>query len=237
MKANAVILAIDSDLELLAALRRRLEQQGYTFLFATDGVNGLRQLYTHRPDLVLLETALPELDGWEVCKRIRQVCDIPVIMLSSVDNESAKVKGLFLGADDFMVKPISTNELIARIEAIRRRIGYTERSDDDPSLYVDDDLWIDIDRWQVKRNGQSVDLTATEMRVLIYLVTNAGRILTHRQILEHVWGEDRATETPYVKLYVWKLRKKIEPAPRHPRYILTERGLGYRFAPAERATD
>jgi DNA-binding response OmpR family regulator len=236
MPVNGVILAIDSDLELLATLRASLERHGYTFLLATDGLSGLRQLYAYRPDLVLLEATLPSMDGWEVCERIRQVCDIPVIMLSSLDSEDAKIRGLSLGADDYMVKPISVNELLARIEAIRRRINYAERSED-PSLYVDDHLLIDIEHWQVKRNGQMVDLTAIEMRVLFYLLANAGRILTHEQILEHVWGGNPATQIQYVKVYIWKLRRKLEPDPRHPRYILTERGLGYRFAPAARGAE
>ncbi|MBN1400145.1 MAG: response regulator transcription factor [Anaerolineae bacterium] len=236
MPENGVILIIDSDPDLLSELSTVLEGQGYAVLLAADGLSGLRQLYAHRPDLVLLEAILPRMDGWEVCERIRQVCDIPVIMLSSLDGEDAIVRGLSLGADDYMVKPIGINELLARIEAIRRRAGYAERSED-ASLYVDDNLLIDIDHWQVERNGAMVDLTATEMRVLFYLLTNAGRILTHEQILEHVWAGDAATQIQYVKVYIWKLRKKLEPDPRHPRYILTERGLGYRFTPTARGTD
>jgi DNA-binding response OmpR family regulator len=236
MPAHGVILAIDNDLELLATLRVCLEGRGYTVLLAADGLSGLRQLYAYRPDLVLLEATLPSMDGWEVCERIRQVCDIPMIMLSSLDSEDAKVRGLSLGADDYMVKPISVNELLARIEAIRRRISYAEQSVD-TSLYVDDNLLIDVDHWQVKRDGQVVDLTAIEMRVLFYLLANAGRILTHEQILEHAWGGNATTQIQYVKVYVWKLRRKLEPDPRHPRYILTERGLGYRFAPAARGNE
>ena len=222
------LLIIDDDASLVAALCVYFSKLGYAVLCASDGLIGLQQLYNHHPDMVLLDIMMPNMDGWETCRRIRELSDVPIIMLTARDQEVDKVMGLRLGADDYISKPFGMKELAARFEALLRR-AKMERRADEPVLFADENLVIDARRWEVRRDGQLLNLTSTELRFLFFLVQNANHVLTHEQILAHVWGAEYASETDYTKLFVWRLRQKLEPDSEHPRYILTERGIGYRF--------
>lgn len=223
------LLIVDDDMTLVDALGRYLRKAGYEVLTAPDGLSGLQQLYQHRPDLIILDVMMPKLDGWETCRRIREISSVPIIMLTARGQESDKVTGLRLGADDYVSKPFSLKELEARVEAVLRRTRMPSGSET-PALYSDGRLVIDPVRWTVTVDGEAVELTATERRLLFLLAENAGRVLTTNQILEQVWGPEYLDEADYVKLYIWRIRQKIEIDPRAPRYLLTERGLGYRFA-------
>jgi two-component system KDP operon response regulator KdpE len=234
VESKATLLLVDDDVTLLKALELYLTRAGYAVHTAGNGTEALRQLYDLRPDLIVLDVMMPQMDGWETCRRIREMSTVPIIMLTARGQEADRVMGLKLGADDYVAKPFSLKELEARIEAILRR---TQKPKEHPGTsrvyYVTDDLVIDSERWEVWRKGQRVDLTSTELRLLLYLAENAGRVLSHRQILEKVWGPEYTDNPDYTKLFIWRLRQKIEDDPAHPRYILTERGIGYRMAPAK----
>jgi two-component system KDP operon response regulator KdpE len=232
MTTDTTLLLIDDDGTLIKALRIYLSRAGYDVHAATNGVEGLREFYKERPDLVVLDVMMPEMDGWETCRRIRELSTVPIVMLTAKGQETDRVKGLRLGADDYVPKPFSLKELEARIEAVLRRAMRYE-SEDEHVLYMTDDIVIDSERWEVRRNGERLELTPTELRLLFYMAENAGRVLSHRQILREVWGPDYVENVDYTKLFVWRLRQKIEKDPGEPRYILTERGIGYRMVPAE----
>ena len=231
MGQKGKLLAIDDDHTLAEALRLYLSRCGYQVISAADGTEGLHKLHSEKPDLVILDIVMPGMSGWDVCRRIRQVSPVPIIMLTARGQEMDKIMGLKLGADDYVTKPFSLRELEARIQAIlhRTRLAPPTRAS---TIYADDSLVIDAGRMEVTRKGETVNLTGMERRLLFYLAENAGRIVTPRQILEQVWGPEYVDEAAYVKLYIWRIRQKIEDDPRNPRYILTERGLGYRFMPA-----
>lgn len=229
MARSTKLLIIDDDVTLVNALKLYLSKGGYEVLTATNGQEGLQTLYNQRPDLVVLDLMMPKMDGWQVCQRIRELSDVPIIMLTARDQEADRVQGLKMGADDYIPKPFSLKELEARLEAVLRR---TRLPPPTPGrvIYEDSLLSIDSERWKVRLNNELVDLTPTELRLLLVLAENAGRVLTHQQLLEQVWGPEYVDETDYTKLFIWRLRQKIEPDPSKPRYIETERGLGYRFA-------
>jgi len=222
------ILVIDDDRRLTTALELYLSNHGYRIVCAYDGREGLRALHEHAPDLVILDVMMPEMDGWETCQRIREVSNVPIVILTARGSESDRITGLRLGADDYVAKPFSMRELEARVEAVIRRSRY-QRPKDAFLLYADQDLAIDGGKWEVRRKGEVVGLTPTELRVLFYLATHANRVVTHEELLEHVWGSEYVSETDYPKLFVWRIRQKIEQDPTHPRYISTVRGIGYCF--------
>lgn len=221
------ILVIEDDEGLVQLLRWQLEEEGYQVLYARDGVEGLRVAQEHEPHLVLLDLMLPRMSGWETCRRIRESSEVPIIMLTARNTSFDKVRGLDLGADDYMTKPYSQAELVARIRAALRRSRYP--LSENPILPVDDRLVIDRARCRVIVDGRKVELSPTEYRILCCFLDNRGRILTHQSLLTQVWGWEYAEETDYLKVYIHHLRKKIEKDPRKPSYIVTERGLGYRF--------
>lgn len=227
--AKGKLLIIDDDAKLVQALELYLSKAGYEVITAADGLEGLQEVYAHRPDLIILDIMMPKMDGWKACRRIREVSDVPIIMLTARGQEYDKVKGLKQGADDYVAKPFGLKELAARVEAVLRRTRLPPPAEG-AVLYADEELVIDSERWEVSRGGEPLELTATERRLLFYLVDNAGRVLTHRQLLERVWGPEYIDDVDYVKLYIWRLRQKIEEDPSQPRYILTERGIGYKFA-------
>ncbi len=224
---KAKILLIEDQEDLANLLRLRLQGEGYEVLRAEDGVEGLRVLWEQLPDLIILDVMLPRLNGWETCQRIREYSDTPIIMLTALGAEQDKVRGLTLGADDYLTKPFSMAELVARVSAALRRYRYPITKNE--ILHIDEHLAVDQARHQVIVDGQPVDLSATEYRILGCFLDNAGRILTHQNLLTQVWGWEYAEQVDYVKVYISHLRKKIEKDSRRPRYILTERGLGYRF--------
>jgi two-component system KDP operon response regulator KdpE len=221
------ILLVEDDSTFRYLIAERLRDEGYAVLFAADGVEGLRVFREHQPDLVLLDVLMPRMDGWETCRCLRQFSDVPIIMLSCKTDEAEIVRGLELGADDYVTKPFGTRELLARIQAAlrRRACPIVDRA----LVEIDDRLAVDRDRREVRVDGRAVDLSATEFRLLTCFLDNANRILTHQSLLTQVWGWEYIDQRDYVKIYVHHLRQKIEENPARPRYILTERGLGYRF--------
>jgi two-component system KDP operon response regulator KdpE len=221
------ILVIEDQRDLADLLQLRLQGEGYQVLWAKDGVEGLHLLWEQHPDLILLDVMLPRMNGWEACRRIRECSDTPIIMLTALGTEQDKVRGLELGADDYLTKPFSMAELVARVRAALRRYKVPVAKTD--IVQIDEYLAIDQARRQVIVDGQRIELSAIEYRVLSCFLDNAGRIVTHQSLLTQVWGWEYADQVDYVKVYVYHLRKKIEKNTRQPRYILTERGLGYRF--------
>jgi len=222
------LLIIEDDVDLVKALELYFTRVGYDVIVAENGLKGLQKLYNERPTIVILDIAMPKMDGWEVCRRIRELSDVPIVILTARVQEDERVRGLKLGADDYVVKPFSLKELEARLEAVLRR-AREMKSQREGILFANAELVIDADRLMVTRNGEHVDLTPTELRLLLFLAENTGRVLTHRQILKKVWGAEYTDDVDYVKLFIYRLRRKIEPDPKHPKYIISERGIGYRF--------
>lgn len=222
------ILFIDDDIHLLKVVELSLREEGYEVVTARDGMQGLRAAFSARPDLVLLDVMMPDMDGWETLTRLRGVSDIPIIMLTAKDEQADIVKGLHLGADDYIVKPFGTEELTARIGAAlrRARLPATSRQ---TAAYADDYLTVDLVKRRVTVAGEPVNLTPTEFRLLTCLVRYAGRVVPHKVLLTEVWGPEYVDDTQYLKLYIRYLREKIEKDPSNPEYILTEWGAGYYF--------
>jgi DNA-binding response OmpR family regulator len=221
------VLIIDDDEGMVRALRRQFEVEGFRVLAACNGVEGLHILQSQYPSLVLLDLILPCMSGWELCHRIRECSDVPIIMLTALARNEDKVHGLELGADDYVTKPFHGHELIARVRAVLRRSRNPLH--ENLTIRIDDHLLLDRARCQAIVEGQRVALSPVEYQLLEYFVDNLGRILTHQSILSQIWGWEYTDERSYLKVYVCNLRKKIERNPRKPEYILTERGLGYRF--------
>lgn len=223
-----LILIADDEARMRRFMKMNLDLEGYRVVEAGNGLEAIDRVREDLPDLVLLDVMMPELDGFEALRIIRETSTVPVIMLTVRDDEADKVKGLELGADDYVTKPFSPRELASRIKAVLRRTEM-EAPSDSALVVVDDYLQIDLNRRQVFVGGKEVKLRPTEYRLLYHLIKNAGHVLTHEMILSKVWGYEYRDESQYVRLYITYLRQKIEPDPGNPRYILTERGLGYRF--------
>ncbi len=222
------ILAVDDEQRMVRFIQLNLEQDGFEVITAYNGKDALEQVRTQLPDLILLDIMMPDINGFEVLKKIREVNNVPVIMLTAKGEEDDRIQGLELGADDYITKPFSPRELVSRIRAVLRRTkSFTDDQVD--LIKVDERLTIDFSRREVWVEGQKVDLRPTEYRLLYHLVQNAGWVNTHEQLLTKVWGFEYQDEPHYVRLYVNYLRKKIEQDPSDPKYILTERGVGYRF--------
>ncbi len=228
------ILVVDDDAALVRLFDQILTGKGYEMLKASNGQEALRLFFAHKPDLVLLDIVMPEMDGWQTCSRIRDLSDVPIIMLTGQQkNEDDVVRGLDYGADDYLLKPVGSKELLARVRAILRRAELPPPLDVEKRVtYSDDYLAVDIAERKVMVNGKRVKLTPIEFRLLALLVENAGRILTHQQLLEKVWGWEYADDLDYVRIYISHLRRKIEPESTTPRYIITEPGVGYYFQKA-----
>ena len=228
MSEKGRLLIVEDDTDLVKALELYFSRVGYQVLVAKNGLEGLQKLYDERPSIVLLDIAMPRMDGWEVCRRIRELSDVPIVILTARVQEEERVKGLKLGADDYVVKPFSLKDLEARLEAVLRR-SRAARPQRTGIVFANEALVIDADRLTVTRDGKHLDLTPTELRLLMLLAENVGRVLAHRQILEKIWGAEYADDLDYVKLFIYRLRRKIEVDPQNPAYILSERGIGYRF--------
>ena len=224
---TAKILIIEDEEEFVWLLRRKLEKEGYEIVAASDGVAGLQLIQKKEPNLVLLDVMMPRMNGWETCRRIREISDIPIIMLTALGKDQDIVRGLELGADDYVTKPFSLMELSARIRAALRRYKFPSHTNG--SIRVDDRLVVDRKSCQVVVDGETQDLSPIEFKILSCFLDNAGRILTHQSLLSQVWGWEYTEQTDYLKVYIHHLRKKIEQDPASPSYIVTERGLGYRF--------
>lgn len=223
------ILIIDDDADLAKIVQINLKREGYDTVVAYSGVEGLQKAYSCQPDLVILDIMMPGMDGWTTCRRLREISAVPIVMLTARGMEADIVRGLELGADDYIVKPFGSKELLARIHALLRRAdtSTTKR----PPVYSDADgeLTVDFVKRMVTVRGTKVDLTPTEFKLLSTFVQNEGRVLPHRFLLTQVWGPEYADEVNYLKLYVRYLRQKVEEDPSNPSYILTEWGVGYRF--------
>jgi two-component system KDP operon response regulator KdpE len=189
----------------------------------------LRQLAKTQPDLILLDIMMPEVDGWETCQRIREVSNVPIIMLTAKSQERDIVRGLEMGADDYITKPFDPSELRARIQSLLRRTTEMAHEEHSPKVLDDGWLYIDLGRRVVKANSKAIDLTPTEFRLLAALVQKADCVIPHRQLLRQVWGPEYSDEVHYLKLYIRYLRQKLEKDPSNPEYLLTEWGVGYRF--------
>lgn len=227
------ILVVDDEKRIVSIIRRNLEVDGFDVVEAYNGAQAIDKFRTTLPDLVVLDVMMPDMDGFTVLETIREISSTPVIMLTAKGEEEDRVRGLELGADDYVPKPWSSRELTSRIKAVLRRVN----SNDDGEtgkIVVDDRLTIDFDRHEVWVEGKQVKLRPTEYRLLYHLVKNAGWVLTHDQILTRVWGYEYQDEPHYVRLYINYLRKKLEKDPANPQYILTERGVGYRFVDYKR---
>jgi len=225
---NRTILVVDDEERMVRFIRLNLEHDGFRVDEAYNGTEAINQVRSNLPDLVLLDIMLPDVDGFEVLRIIREVSSVPVIMLTAKGEEDDRVRGLELGADDYVTKPFSPRELVSRVRAVLRR---TESSGVSTHglIEVDDRLKLDFDRREIWVDGELVKLRPTEYRLLYHLVQNAGWVITHDQLLSRVWGYEYRDEPHYVRLYINYLRKKLEQDPANPEYIQTERGVGYRF--------
>ncbi|MCG3141004.1 MAG: Transcriptional regulatory protein WalR [Anaerolineae bacterium] len=229
MATQGTVLVIDDDKTLLRLVQEAFSKAGYQVILTSNGIDGLQELYARQPDLVLLDVMMPRMDGWETLTRIRQISRVPVIMLTAKDGEQEKVRGFNLGVDDYVTKPFSFAELTARAGAVLRRARIAAPATKN-KRYSSGDLVLDVDAHRVTKGGALVELTPTEFRLLETLAEHAGRVLTHEQLLEKVWGYDAGEDTGYIKRYIWYLRQKLEDDPTNPQHILTERGFGYSFA-------
>lgn len=230
---NEKILVVDDDPGILKVVETLLTKAGYQVTTAQNGLDGLRAFYAARPDLVVLDIAMPEMDGITLCRRIREVTEqLPIVMFTALGREEDIVAGLEAGADEYLVKPFKSREFLARIAAILRRQRAWAGGAEQPVTYADEYLTVDLAAHQVMVEGRPVRLTPIEYRLLSVLLQHAGQILTNRQLLEQVWGWEYIDDTDYPRVYIWHLRRKLEPDPSHPRYFLTEPGIGYRFQPA-----
>lgn len=222
------ILVVDDEPRMRRFVRMNLDLEGYDVIEADNGLTALSKVRDEMPDLVLLDVAMPELDGFETLEHIREVSAVPVIMLTVKSDEEDRIRGLDLGADDYVTKPFSPRELLSRIRAVLRRVEPAKSSMEEP-LMVDEDLQIDFPRRAVIARGEHIKLRPTEYRLLSHLVDNAGWIVPQETLLAKVWGPEYRDDNQLLRLYITYLRKKIEPDPANPRYILTERGVGYQF--------
>jgi two-component system, OmpR family, KDP operon response regulator KdpE len=225
---KGMILLIEDEPQMQRFLRIVLQGQGYCFIEAQTGQEGLVQAATRSPDIILLDLGLPDLDGLEVTRRLREWSDIPIIVLSAREQEQDKIKALDAGADDYLTKPFGAGELLARIRvAIRHKV--MRQSTTGEPVFILDNLRVDMSRRQVFLNEQEVHLTPIEYKLLTVLIQNAGKVITHWQLLKEVWGPSYAKETQYLRVYMTQLRHKLELDPARPRFLINEPGIGYRL--------
>jgi two-component system KDP operon response regulator KdpE len=222
------ILIVDDEPRMVRFVKMNLDLEGYLTLEANNGMQALEKVRNHQPDLVLLDVEMPGMDGFETLHRIREVSDAPVIMLTVRSDEDDRIKGLDLGADDYITKPFSPRELSSRIRAVLRRFEQPGRPQDQ-IITIDDRLQVDLQRRQAIVEGERIGLRPTEYRLLYHLIQNAGWVVPHETLLTKVWGHEYIDDNHLLRLYITYLRQKIEPDLANPRYIFTERGLGYRF--------
>lgn len=220
------LLLIDDDPTLLDLLSEHARKAGYSPILASNGAEGLKKMGQHSPDLIVLDVMMPVMDGWEVCERIREKWATPIILLTAKNEEFDKLRGFRLGVDDYVTKPFSFAELIARVGAVLAR---TRNNHSDKMKITSGELSINFEQRQVVRDGKTVDLTPTEYRLLKVLASHRDRAVSVEKLLTEVWGPEYATESEHVKHFIWSLRKKIEVDPGAPLHILTVRGFGYRF--------
>jgi two-component system, OmpR family, KDP operon response regulator KdpE len=226
---SKVILVAEDEAALRDFIIRNLRVRGFGVVEAGNGLEAMAQWEREQPDLLVLDIMMPRMDGLEVCKRVREQSTVPIIVLTALDAESDKVAALDLGADDYLTKPFGVEELLARVRAVLRRAQW-EAIPPVSGIKQYGDLEIDLARHIVRQNGMEVRLTPTEFSLLEQLVTNPGKVLTHRMLLQRVWGPEYGGEAEYLRVYINRLRQKLEPNPAKPQLLVTEPGVGYRFA-------
>lgn len=227
----ATLLLIDDDVSLCAIMQLSLNRKGFQVEVAHNAISGLQKAYAFKPDAVVLDIMLPDMDGRRVCRRLREMSDVPIILLTALGSEENVVEGLDLGADDYIVKPVTIEELVARIRALLRRVSMSNPNDSNnrEPIFIYDNLVIDFDKYEVTVDGKKVKLSPTEFRLLSILSRYKGRLLPHQFLLTEVWGPDYVAEEEYLRLYISYLRHKIERDPSRPSLIHNEWGVGYRF--------
>lgn len=227
MTESSKILVVDDEAQITRVLRSSLRAHGYEVRTSADGVSGLDTFYDWSPDLIITDLQMPELSGIEFCRAVRQTSQLPIIVLSVKGEEKTKVEALDAGADDYVTKPFGIDELLARVRSALRRVS---RAADKPTAILEDgDFRIDIDAHKLFVLGSERHLTPTEFALIEHLFRNRGKVLTHRSLLKAVWGGNSTEQSEYLRVFVGQLRKKIEPDPSNPRYIVTEPWVGYRF--------
>lgn len=225
MDQKRTILVVDDDQGLRELIRINLEHEGYTVVQGRNGRDALEGVREHRPDLVVLDINMPEMDGVEACVKIREFSQVPILMLTALVQSQNVVTGLNEGADDYIGKPFNMDELLARIRALLRRSPATNR----PLSAGAGDVQIDQQKREVQVRNEVVDLTPTEYQLLLILAENAGNVVEHEKLLRSVWGQEYTRDNDYLKVYIWHLRRKLEKDPRNPKLLLTEWGVGYRL--------
>jgi len=230
MSERPRILVVDDELQLTRVLRTGLTSRGYDVRVAADGLAGFETFTDWHPDLVITDLAMPVMDGLELSRRLRAISQVPIIVLSAKGEEKTKVEALDLGADDYVTKPFGVRELLARVRAsLRRAVALTPELES--TVLTAGDFQIDLETRKVVVADREVHLTPKEFDLLVYFVKHSGKVLTHRTLLAAIWGGNYVEQNEYLRVFVGNLRKKLEPDPAHPRYILTEPWIGYRFNP------
>jgi two-component system KDP operon response regulator KdpE len=224
------VLIVDDEKALRDFVRRNLEVRGFNTQTAANGLEALALFNTHNVDLVILDVMMPRMDGLETITRIRQHSLVPVIVLSALGEEGDKIRALNLGADDYLTKPFGVGELLARVQAVLRRSRYNEVTIGLERI-VRGELVADLERHEVRLGDRVLELTPTEFNLLVFLMEHAGKVLPHQMILQNVWGPEYGPESEYLRVYIGRLRQKIEADPANPEYLHTERGIGYLFSP------
>jgi two-component system KDP operon response regulator KdpE len=228
MMNNQIVLVVDDEKTICEFIRRNLAVRGFTVVTASNGSEAISVFNSQDIDLVILDIMMPGVDGLEVTRRIRQSSMIPIIILTALDGERDKIRAFDLGADDYLTKPFGVGELLARVKAVLRRAQWTEPPTRQGRL-IHGEIEVNLERHEVMVTGKIVKLTPTEFNLLVYLMDHAGAALPHDAILKNVWGPEYGAETEYLRVYIGHLRQKIELDPTNPKYLLTERGIGYRF--------
>lgn len=225
---NINVLVVDDEKPLRDFVRRNLDVRGYKVLTASNGLEALAIFNNENIQLVIMDIMMPHMDGLETTRRIRQQSHIPIIILTAMGEESDKVRAFDLGADDYLTKPFGVGELLGRVKAVLRRAEWSEPTPNEERI-ARGEIEVDVDRHKVTVRGQAVELTPIEFNLLVYLMKHAGKVLHHRAILQHVWGTEYGEEAEYLRVYMGKLRQKIEADPLSPQYLHTAHGIGYRF--------
>ena len=231
MTNPARILVVDDEPQLTRVLRTGLKSRGYDVRAAADGLAGFEAFNDWHPDLVITDLAMPNVDGLELCRRLRAVSQVPIIVLSAKGEEKTKVEALDLGADDYVTKPFGIDELLARVRASLRRASAPATNEATQTTLDSGDFHVDLETREITVRGSSIHLTPKEFDLLVYFIKHSGKVLTHRTLLAALWGGNYVEQNEYLRVFVGNLRKKIEPDAANPRYILTEPWIGYRFDP------
>ena len=227
---NPTILIVDDEEPIRDFIRRNLDVRGYRTIVVNDGLAALAALEHDSIDLIILDVMMPHLNGFEVCRRVRQNSTVPIIVLTALGEEADKITAFDLGADDYLTKPFGVGELLGRLKAVLRRARWESTPPSSGTLRYGD-LEIDLERRRVRRGEQEIRLTPTEFTLLAELVAHPGKVLTHRALLQKVWGPEYGSENEYLRVYINRLRHKLEVDPAHPRHLRTEQSVGYSFQP------